>query len=238
MTDAFPFRRSYRQRVLSVAPDARIAYWPMGEPSGAVAFDTGVRFNGAYTAVALGQPGIGDGGACPSFDGAASFANIYSAGLSAVFGSAEGSALLWMKVSGVGVWTDGTTRRMLCLQVDGNNRVRFDRVTTNNRIDLAYSAGAVTKTVSITGLSTTDWLCLALTWSKSADQMKAYMNGVQQGATQTGLGVWAGVLASTATVLGAANTTPANVWSGTLAHAALWARALSDAEVAELVRVN
>lgn len=223
---------AYTNKVVALSP---IAYWPLAELTGSTAVDaSGNGRNGAYAATALGQLGIGDGRNAALLDGATSFINIYSASLSGAFGSAEGTAALWMRVSGAGVWTDGTTRRLLCLQVDGSNRVRIDRTTTNGRVDLAYSAGGVTQTVSVTSLSSTNWLHFALTWSKAGDAVKGYLGGVQQSTTQTGLGVWAGVLASTATVAGAANTTPANVWSGYLAHVALWSTPLSGAQIATL----
>jgi len=57
---------AYGALVQSLGP---IAYWPMDEQSGTVAVDqSGNGRNGAYTAVTLGQPGMGDGRTAASFD--------------------------------------------------------------------------------------------------------------------------------------------------------------------------
>lgn len=232
------YRFPYARRVLSVAADALIAYWPLSEPSGAAAIDQTGRYHGAYTGVDLNYPGVGDGGSAPFFDGINDFCNIYSAALATAFNGAEGAVSIWMKVSGAGVWTDATLRRLMGLRVDANNQVNLSRSATSNTLLCQYLAGATSKTVSIGSQSSTDWLHLAMTWSKSADQMKVYFQGVQTGATQTGLGTWAGTFNSTRANIGADSTVPATVWSGNLAHAAIWTRALSAGEIAELYRVT
>jgi hypothetical protein len=68
--------------------------------------------------------------------------------------------------------------------------------------------------------------------------MRAYINGAQVGTTQTSLGTWSGALDSAQTCIGAANTTPASVHSGWLAHPAIWNVALTPAEVAWLSQVQ
>jgi hypothetical protein len=62
------------------------------------------------------------------------------------------------------------------------------------------------------------------------------VNGVQSGSTATGLGDWAGSLSANNTLIGAQNKSPSVVWNGWIAHAALWAAALSDAEIAYLAK--
>ena len=84
-------------------------------------------------------------------------------------------------------------------------------------------------------------MCLALTWSKSAGvsgEVRAYYSGSQTGATQVALGVWAGPLAAGVTVIGAFSTAPILLWSGFLAHCAIWRRALSATQVARLATVH
>lgn len=233
------YRLPYPRRVLSVATDALIGYWPLSEPSGAAAINqSNNRFHGVYTGVELNYPGIGDGLACPLWDGVNDYCNIYSAAFASAFNNQEGTAHIWLKVASGGTWTDSTLRRAMILQADSNNRVRLEKTTSNGRVDVVYSAGGTSKSVAITGLSSLDWHQVVITWSKSADQVKAYLNGVQTGATQTALGTWAGALGSTTTVIGAGSTAPVNAWSGYLAHAAVWTRALTAGEIAELYRVT
>lgn len=221
---------AYGAKVAAMGP---IAYWPMDESSGAVAFDrSGNSRNGAYTGVALGATGIGDGRTSASFDGTTSYNNVFGASLAAAFNNQEGTAIVWIKASASGIWTDGVNRRFLRFAVDANNQVVFNKSSSNNNTDILYVAGSVTKGVTVSTFGgSTAWNCIGITWSKSADQVKAYGNGVQVSATTTGLGVWAGSIAATTTLIGAFVTTPTNVWSGSLAHCAIWNRALSAAEM-------
>ena len=83
-------------------------------------------------------------------------------------------------------------------------------------------------------MTSTDWMHLGLTWSRVADQVKVFYNGAQSGATATGLNAWAGVVTNTQCLIGAASTAPTLVTSGTIAHVAVWNRALTPAEIAAL----
>ncbi len=225
---------NYTQIVQSLGP---IAYWPQAEPSGTVSLDeSGNGRNGIYTGVTLGNAGIGDGRTSAGFDGATSYNNIYSVSLAGAFNSAEGTCLIWGKVFAAGVWTDAAFRRLFVLQTDNNNRVTAYKDGANNTISVLYVAGGTIKSLTIT-TSTVDWFSLGITWSVSADQVRVYFNGTQSGATLTGLGVWVGAIAATTTVVGAQNTTPAQVWSGTLAHAAVWSTPLGAAQIARLAVV-
>lgn len=238
MIDDLLFRRSYIQRVLSVAPDALIGYWPLSEPSGAAAIEQTRRAaNGAHVGVTLGQPGP-DGGGAPLYDGINDYTSVYSAALAAAFSGLEGTLAVWARVNGAGVWTDATVRHVATFRFDGSNQIAIRRSATSNTLTFQYLAGATNKTVSPSGLSSTDWMHLLMTWSKSADEMKAYLNGVQVGTTQTGLGTWAGTLNSTRVNVGTDAQTPTNPWSGYAAHCPVWTRALTAGEVAESYRLN
>jgi hypothetical protein len=222
----------YTAKVLALSP---IAYWVMGESSGSVAQDSsGNGRVGAYTAVTLGAAGIGDGRTSASYDGSTSFCNVHSAGLAAAFNGAEGTAAAWCRVSAAGVWTDATARRVFRLaSATVGNRLEVYRTATNNQIEMDYVAGGTAKGATMT-LSPTTFFHVAITWSASGDAVKLYLNGVQQGATLTGLGIWAGTFSTTGNVIGANITTPLSVWSGTIAHVAVWASVLTGAQVASL----
>lgn len=221
---------AYTSKVDALNP---IAYWPLAEPSGTTIVDeSGNGRNGAYTAVTLGQAGIGDGRTSASFNGTTSYGNIHGASFAGAFNPAEGTAALWLKVSGAGVWTDGTTRRALSLRADASNLIQIQRPATNNLLQVLYNAGGTLEAPTI-ATSSLNWLHIAVTWSKSADQVKIYLNGAQSGATQTGLGIWVGALDSTLTNIGA-TAQPSTVWSGLLAHVAVWNTPLSAAQIATL----
>jgi hypothetical protein len=229
---------NYTQIVQQIAPANLIAYWVMGEPSGSAALDSsGNGRVGAYTAVMLGATGIGDGNTAASFDGSTSFNNIFSASFFAALNGSEGTISSWARVSAAGVWTDGTSRRVYRVATaTAGNRIELYRTVTNNQMELDYVAGNTAKGVQIT-MSPTGFSHFAVTWSASGDAVKIYMNGVQQGATLTGLGVWAGTAAATQNVIGANITTPLSVWSGMIAHVAVWTTPLSAAQILSLATV-
>ena len=58
-----------------------------------------------------------------------------------------------------------------------------------------------------------------------------YIDGLQSGVTDTGIGTWVGDLSITETVVGAISTGPANVWSGNIGPALLYNEAKSPAEM-------
>lgn len=233
---------AYANTILGTESANLIGYWPLWEASGATAdnYEGTAARDGSYTGVTLGQAGIGDGNPCPLFDGVDDVANIYSASLAGVFSGVAGTMAIWAKVSAVGVWTDSTVRKIINFQADANNRAYFERTATHNRIQLMYRANGTSYSTNIESLSTTDWFHLALTWDKNAGatgQVKAYFNGSQSGVTQTNLQDWAGALAVAYTTIGAMSNIAAQPWSGYLAHAAVWRKALTPAQVLDLAAI-
>ena len=230
----------YSNKILRTRPGNLIQYLmvdePLEVPAVAVAIDSSPEENdGAYTAVTLGQPGIGDGRTAGVFDGATSFLNSYSGAFNADFDGQEFTIFGWGKVSSAGVWVDATERRLRRLLVDGNNRITVRKSTVNDQLDFLYAAGGTLKVISSVSLAATlgcfSW---AGTVSLVADEMKFYLNGVQVGATLTGLGTWVGALDAAQTIIGAASTIPVQVWLGTIAHNPTWNAALNADEILEL----
>jgi len=234
------FTPEYSERVLATDPSA---YWMLDEAAGPTAWDVSRNErHGAYAGagVTYYQAGVGDGRTGVLFNGVAGYANMFSASLQAAFSPTAGSLILWARVSGAGVWIDGVTHVLAHFGADiGNNFIRVDKAAApNNRLYLYYRAGGVLETITIAGVTTTDWMCLALTWNKTADEVRGFLDGVQQGATEVGLGVWVGNLAATLCCLGARSTTPDFPLSGYEAHAALWGVTLTPAQVADLAIVE
>ena len=224
--------KAYIDKVLGYSP---IAYWPLYEVSGSVAaclVDS--NQNGSYTAVTLGQPGIGDGSLCPSFDGSTSYMSQWSANLQSAFNGAEGTVMAWMKVSGADVWTDGTQRFVISFYADGNNYKFLFKNSTSNQFIFQARSGGTMKQTNKSSVSNTGWVQVALTWSEAADEVKPYWNGVQEGSTKTGLGVWAGAIQDATSKVGAKNNVPQNVWDGYIAHVAVWDTPLSATQIADL----
>lgn len=226
---------AYTNKVKALSP---IAYWPLADASGVTATDaSGNARNGAYSNVTLGATGVGDGRTAATFNGTTSVANIYSASLDAAKSLSEGTAAMWVKVSAAGVWSDSTTRQFFMFLADSANNAQMFKTGGANAVFCRYVAGNTTKTVSLT-VSATTWIHFAITWSKTADEFKAYLNGAQSGSTQTALGTISNtVLSSTQTCIGAASTSPSVGWSGDIAHAAVWATPLSAAQILTLATV-
>lgn len=231
---------SMQSRILNTQAASLIAYWKLDEISGTQANDsssTGVHgvYTGAFT---LNEPGIGDGSKSAKFGAAAGRVSLATnlALLDAVMDKTQGTLFLWAKVANAAIWTDANSRRALQLGADVNNRLILMRSAggNNNELTVFHQAGGTTKTVNIP-TSTLNWFSIALTWNKAADQVKAYFNGLQTGATQTGLGVWAGALASVQSAIADLSSAGSgNFWSGWLAHVAVWKVTLSDVEIRRL----
>lgn len=234
------YRRAYADKVLSTQRANVLAYWPMSEPSGATAIDaSGAGRTGTYNSIVLSQSGIGDGSSAVLFDGSTSYLDVSSTSLAAAFTGGEFTISLWFKVATAGVWTDATNRRLLTFQVDANNRMLLQKTTVNNTLNWFYQAGGTSKSISKVTTTPTGWVHLAVTVTKAGDALIAYYNGVQEGTTQTGLGTFAGSLAATTTAIGSGNGNgPTLVWSGPLAHVAVWNVALTAAQIAPLAVVK
>jgi hypothetical protein len=223
---------AYVTKVLALSP---IAYWTLGEHLGNVAYcNVNAAQNGTHNNLqgALGNAGIGDGQVCPLYNPAGpGHTDLQTAALSASFNGQTGTLSLWSRVSGASVWTDGTTRIIFILFVDANNFIQINRTAVNGDLEYTYKANGTTELVTVNGLSTTSWMHHGLTWDLGADEMKAFYNGAQTGATQSGLGTWAGSPASVYVGVGALVNFP---WSGYGAHVALWDSALTPGQIATL----
>lgn len=207
----------YDARVLATNP---LRYNKLNETSGTAIVDSsGNAYTGTYSGVTLNSaaspfaPNF-----APLWDGVNDYGNLYSAAFGTAFNLDEGCMIIWAKVSAAGVWTDAANRRIVEIARDSNNRVFAFKSSSNNNITVQRIGNTNVKSVSIT-ISTSDWFSLMLSWSVAGDYFKAYVNGVQQGATQTGLLASAGSgLLSTQTVIGSLSTTPSQIWSGYLAN--------------------
>lgn len=223
-------------RIPATQPANLIAYWKLGETSGTTADDSSATgadgvYSGTYT---LGQTGIGDGSLSTLFAGGRVSLAANIATLDTPFDPLAGTIFCWAKISAVGAWTDGVARIIFELGADASNRVFLYKNSGSNNLSTQYSAGGVLQTPQQV-TSTTGWFSVALTWNKTADQVIAYFNGVQIGATLTGLGVWVGSLSSGLSAISDYTSAgSANNWTGNIAHVAAWKVALTAAEVASI----
>jgi hypothetical protein len=215
--------RDYRHKVAFYLNP--FAYWPLADRTGATARDVQNHAqNGAYTGVTLADSVGPDGEPVPFFDGANDRGDVQTATFQSNLDGDEGTIAAKAKVNDVGVWTDAATRQIFRTvdTTDFNEAVQLYRSNVNNALILAYLSGGVTNQRLIGGLSNVDWMDTAITWDKPNDEVKAYLDGVQQGVTLNGLGVWAGTV--DISNIGAANNAPAQVWHGWLGDVSIFNR--------------
>jgi len=226
---------TYTQKVIALSP---IAYWPMAEPSGTTITDeSGNGRNGTYTNVTLGATGIGDGRTAATFNGSTSKANVYSASFAGAWNGDEFTLSMWVIVRAASVWSDAAFRNMMRFNVDANNTFFIQKRSAANTLQFNRVGAANNVNIQQGGFGSTAWMHVAVTCSKAATELKAYVNAVQIGATGSPTGAWTGALSATETVIGCFNTTPAQVWDGSIAHVAIFNSALNSTQIASLATV-
>lgn len=207
-----------------------IGEWNFEEGSGNANDTSGRNFTG--TLIGSPQRITGKTGKGINIDGSTQGIDIYSSGFANAFSGAEGTISLWAKVSSPSIWTDGATRRLFTIGADANNRVLIGRTAADNTLQFVYVANGTTQSINSTIGPSNNWFHITIAWSKSADYVKAYVNGVQSGTTQTGLQTFTGSLASTTTVIGAGSNTPTVSWSGGLDQVKIYNYARTQAQIA------
>ena len=227
---------TYADKVLGYSP---IAYWQLNEAAGTIA---ACSVNGAqsgnYVGVTLGQTGIGDGETCPLFDGTNDYVDTYSATLDAKFDGDEGSFMCWVKVN-TGVWTDGVNRYPILFGEDNTNRIYLVKLAANNTLEYTRKADDNLDDLhSLTSFSLTTWFQALITWSIAGTAQATYINGVETAVSPTVIANnYVGNLTAGWTCIGAKTIPPEaldGLWSGWLAHCAIWDSVLTPAQIADL----
>ena len=209
--------------------------WLTAETATGVTGETYTMVDVEFTIPAL-TTSLSMGLYCPDTDGGVAYFDTVSLRRTDIptFDPHEGTILTWAKVPD---WTDGIISWPVYLGVDAfENAIAISKRDTNNAIQFDYFA-KTTETISKTSVSETGFMALGMSWSLSGDAVKGYYNGVQEGSTQTGLGVFSGQLASNRTLLGARTSTPTQPFTGNEAHAQIYNKALSADEIAYLSRL-
>lgn len=229
----------YYMKLKNTQPTSLIQYLRAIETAGATAVDSSPEANnGAYSgtglvlANALGPHA--DGNNAPYFDGANSRINLDSVPFRSDFNGQELTISAWVKVSAAGDWTDSAYRSVCILLVDANNYLQITKNNTNNALRFFYKAGGTSKDVTGAYGGQTTWIHVCMTVSRTAGEMKAYVNGVQVGTTQAIATNWAGALPGTRSNIGCNTGVTNEVWKGWIADVAIWKTALTPTEVGTL----
>jgi hypothetical protein len=144
----------------------------------------------------------------------------------------EATYAIWCKVENVGWWTDGLIHYPYYQVTSGNTNRLLNfghKSATSNQINFRLflsggSADLVTHAIAETG-----WYAVMLTVSRSANQMKAYVNGTQVGATVAVPSDWNDNTLTLATV-GTSALSGASNWRGWLAGLTIWNKILTESE--------
>lgn len=222
--------KPYYRRILALNP---LAYWPLNEAAGTTMTDIKNGYNGTYTAVTLGQPGIGDGLTSALFNGTSAYAQITGANLTnlaAAFNKDEFTVMAWAKVANAGVWSDATQRRILYFgfSVDeANNHFYMRKNTTTNQVRGGRAGNAVHRSMDYTTSGPTGWFHLAMRSSLAEGAVRLYYNGAEVSTPGTGIAAILGDIINAHFAM----TSATYLWSGWLAHIALFNRALTPGEI-------
>jgi len=230
---------SYSSTLIAISPSHLIAYWKLDETAGTTAADSsGHSRTGSYSGVTLNATTFLNGDPAASFDGIDDDVNIYSSSLASAFSGTEGTLAAWVRVNNSAVWTSGTTAYVVDLRADASNRIVLEKASASNSFLLFATLGGVNSSITKSSFSSTSWFHLVITWSKSSNQVKAYVNGTQTGSTLTGLGTWTGSLNSTNAIIGALDTSNNSPWPGNISNVAVWDTALGASDVTTLATVS
>lgn len=226
---------SYGQQIRNVETSSIIESYPLSETSGTAAIGAKNGFNGTYSAnVALNVITFPDGTPAPLFDANSEHIQLPAASLDTLWADGiEGTLFAWLKVSAVGVWTDGVSRAPGGIGFDLSNRVVFNKPSSANRLNMEHIAGGTTKQIAVTSFSPTAWFSAAITWNKALDRVRGYINGVQQGADATALGVMStSALTNSFSQISSSSTT--FYWPGYIKYWTIWSKELTAAQLLAL----
>lgn len=225
----------YTQRYFDASPGNLLALYRLNDAGATIADSSGNGFDGTYTSVTVQGATGPDGELTAVWDGINDIGDIYSAGLDAVYNGAQLTQSTWFQILSAPVWSDATARGMFSCAENSSNRGRLAKTTTADEINWYRRGGGVIDQVVDTSLAASlTWHQLTMTVDESGNVQRALLDGVQVGGDQGSLGAYAGALSATLAVIGAFATTPAAVWSGALAYAALYDVALTVPQAASL----
>lgn len=228
----------YPTKVLSYSP---FAYFRLNDAGLTTAdnFQGNASYDGTYGGAGwaiAGQAHTKDGFLTNRLTSSAGHVNIYSA-LNGGFDGNHGSVVCWVRSNSAAEW-DAAFGRLFYAYADNANRIQISRISSV--VSFRRFAGGADKQIDVdySVSQPTEWLCFAMTWDTSAGgsgELKAYVNGVQVGTTQTSIGTFSGSLDSTQCCIGATNTTNGNNWrTSRYADFSFYATALGASAITDL----
>ena len=219
---------AYADAVLSLSP---VGYWPLDEAAGTVARDLDGTNNGTYVGsptLGVAGPLVGDNSTAVTFNGSSQYVNCGSGVAVPVTGI---TVALFVKATAPG------TARFIASRGASNQYSWFLYANTNGSVLWSCTNAASTDSRGITtaGVLDGNWHFVVGKFDGIITP-RLLVDAVPGGSASGTLGGGGWHKASTAPVEIAARS-EASTLPGSLAHAAIWNRPLSDAEVRYLYDV-
>ena len=238
---------NYIEKVKRTQGSSFVGYWPLNEERGTTVFnavkpliwgDTTPESNGTSSGLVRTPATAGflapDGGKCAQFDGSVSKIDM----ISALSSSATdiGSLSIWVATPQANL-TTATKMQIWKFAVDADNFIDLTYDTTSYRFNAAYECNTTDKSVNSSlvynvdgGSQSPEWHHFGVTYAdtNAGDALTLYVDGKAE-TPATGMGEFGTPFASTAMVLGSSHTTPADQFTGWLAHF-VWNHAIFTAD--------
>lgn len=226
------FSSNYILKILALEAANLIDFQPLNETTGTIAVD---QVSPARNSTYQGPPTLHSA----LFQDGVNFAPLFVVvhgdfvdlpvtgvnGFNSVFNGLEGTMLVWIQMT-LAHWNDANIYSFASIDIDVNNHIRITKSAANT-LKWEYLAAGSSSAVTVGGIVGTTWQALVITWSHSLNRARAYLKGVQQGADQTPVGLFAGnPVTCRAMALNGGNLAPDNA-----AMWAIWSKELTAAEV-------
>lgn len=226
-----PYVNTYQSKVLGYGP---IAYYPMNDTSGTQCTDvSGNALHGTYTngptLSSIGGPGTTMGGA-PLFDGINDLVQLPAATLNNVFNPNLGTMAIWVNLNEA--WADATLRDVFTIGVDNSSLITFYK--GSNGITFVYQLGGVPSTTSLNMTGLSGWHHIGFTFDRNGSgRITPYLDGIVKPDAAASGGTWSGTLGNSKTRL---SNIGDGYWSGWFAHTAVFDKALTSTQMADVAR--
>ncbi|GAG32195.1 unnamed protein product, partial [marine sediment metagenome] len=161
------------------------------------------------------------------FDGTDDYVNADTA--SDDINTATGSVSAWIRREFED--TVAVNPAVFDIRTDGNNNIQIYYNAGDDIWRFKYKAGGTSATVSqAPGVIPKDtWTHVVLTWDTGEDEVRGYVNGVEVGVKQTGLGTWSGAVVYT--YIGRFQSNAADIYDGLIDEVKIYPFALTEDEV-------
>jgi hypothetical protein len=218
----------YWQKILRLYGSSLIAYYPLWENAGTVAYDkSSYKNNGVYQ---IGS--VLNGGISPNMKQSLSIpgvggVNLYSAGLASLFNGQGGAIALDFRISSIDILTNGATKCLFYLRADAQNYISLTIPPTANVITPIYLAGNTYKSANCY-FQNTGYVRALLSYSKANDNATLFLNGAPVWTT-SGVGTWVGALSSSYAKIGQIEVNSA-FFSGLVSDVIILNRPVTTAE--------